>query len=99
VHRMTDLPARTFGLRERGRLTPGYFADIVMFDPVTIACGPLHTRSDLPAGEGRLFCDAIGVEHVLVNGEPIVTHGRHTQALPGKVLRSGQDTRTVRPSN
>jgi len=99
VHRMTDLPARTFGLRERGRLTPGYFADIVMFDPDTIACGPLHTRSDLPAGEGRLFCDAIGVEHVLVNGEPIVTHGRHTQALPGKVLRSGQDTQTVRPSN
>lgn len=95
VHRMTDLPARTFGLRDRGRVAPGYFADIVVFDPDTIACGPLYTRYDLPAGAGRLFCDAIGVEHVLVNGEPIVAEGRHTDALAGTLLRSGRDTRTV----
>jgi len=95
VHRMTDLPARTFGLRERGRLAPGYFADIVVFDPQTIACGPIHSRNDLPAGAGRLFCDAIGVEHVFVNGQQIVDHGKHTQALPGRVLRSGRDTETV----
>lgn len=95
VHRMTDLPARTFGLRDRGRLAEGYYADIVIFDPDTIACGPLHTRNDLPAGAGRLYCDAIGVHHVLVNGQLIVTEGHSTGALPGTVLRSGRDTRTV----
>lgn len=95
VYRMTDLPARTFGLRERGRIAPNYFADIIVFDPDTIACGPLHSRHDLPAGAARLFCEAVGVAHVVVNGEPIVTHGRHTEALPGKVLRSGSDTHTV----
>lgn len=95
VHRMTDLPARTFGLRDRGRLAEGYHADIVVFNPDTIACGPLHTRNDLPAGAGRLYCDAIGVEHVLVNGEPIIAAGARTGALPGTVLRSGRDTRTV----
>lgn len=95
VHRMTDLPARTFGLRGRGRIAPGYFADIVVFDPDSIACGPLYTRHDLPAGAARLFCDAIGVEHVVVNGIPIVANGKHTEELPGKVLRSGSDTQTV----
>lgn len=95
VHRMTDLPARTFGLRDRGRLAEGYHADIVVFDPDTIACGPLHTRNDLPAGAGRLYCEAIGVEHVLVNGQPIIAAGKSTGALPGTVLRSGRDTRTV----
>ena len=95
VHRMTDLPARTFGLHGRGRIAAGYFADIVVFDPDSIACGPLHTRHDLPAGFGRLFCDAIGVEHVVVNGVAVVTHGEHTEYLPGKVLRSGSDTLTV----
>lgn len=95
VHRMTDLPARTFGLRERGRLAEGYHADIVVFDPDSIACGPLHTRNDLPAGAGRLYCEAIGVEHVLVNGQPIIAAGKSTGALPGTVLRSGRDTRTV----
>jgi len=95
VRRMTDLPARTFGLRDRGRLAEGYHADIVVFDPDTIACGPLHTRNDLPAGAGRLYCEAIGVEHVLVNGQPIIAEGMSTGALPGTVLRSGRDTRTV----
>lgn len=95
VHRMTDLPARTFGLKDRGRLAEGYHADIVVFDPDTIACGPLHTRNDLPAGAGRLYCDAIGVVHVLVNGQPIIAGGESTGALPGTVLRSGRDTRTV----
>jgi len=99
VRRMTDLPARTFGLRGRGRVAPGYFADIVMFDPDRIACGALHTRYDLPAGAGRLYCEAIGVEHVLVNGEQIVANGQHTEALPGTVLRSGRETETVPIAN
>ena len=97
VHQITEKPARLFGLRERGRVEEGYRADLVVFDPDTIASGPVYTRTDLPAGAGRLYADAIGVDHVLVGGTPIVTHGEFTGALPGEVLRSGRDTDTVTP--
>ncbi len=97
VHQITEKPARLFGLRERGRVEQGYRADLVVFDPDTIASGPVYTRTDLPAGAGRLYADAIGVDHVLVGGTPIVTKGEYTGALPGSVLRSGRDTETVTP--
>jgi N-acyl-D-aspartate/D-glutamate deacylase len=97
VHQITEKPARLFGLRDRGRVEAGYRADLVVFDPDTIASGPVYTRTDLPAGAGRLYADAIGVDHVLVGGTPIVTHGEFTGALPGEVLRSGRDTDTVTP--
>jgi N-acyl-D-aspartate/D-glutamate deacylase len=97
VHQITEKPARLFGLRERGRVEEGYLADLVVFDPDTIASGPVYTKTDLPAGAGRLYADAIGVDHVLVGGTPIVTNGEYTGALPGNVLRSGRDTDTVTP--
>ena len=97
VHQITEKPARLFGLRDRGRVEEGYRADLVVFDPDTIASGPVYTRTDLPAGAGRLYADAIGVDHVLVGGTPIVAHGEFTGALPGEVLRSGHDTYTVTP--
>jgi N-acyl-D-aspartate/D-glutamate deacylase len=95
IHRMTDLPARVFGLRDRGLLRLGYWADIVLFDPATIGCGPIYSRKDLPGGAARLFCDAIGVGHVIVNGQQILRNGEPTGALPGTILRSGRDTCTV----
>lgn len=95
IHRMTQLPARTFGLRNRGVIAIDCHADVVVFDPDTIACGPLHTRTDLPHGAERLFCEAIGVAHVIVNGREIIDHGKPTGHLPGQVLRSGRDTATV----
>jgi len=95
VHRLTDVPARVFGLRDRGLIANGYWADLVVFDPQTVGCGPLYTRRDLPRGAARLYCDAVGIQHVVVNGREIIRHGRATGVLAGKVLRSGRDTRTV----
>jgi len=95
IHRMTGLPAAVFGLRDRGTLQNGSFADIVIFDPDTIGAGPIYSRSDLPGGNARLFCDAIGVRDVIVNGSPIIRDGEFTGRMPGRVLRSGKDTVSV----
>lgn len=95
VHMMTDVPARLFGLRERGRIAPGWHADLVIFDPRTIGPEPIHTRNDLPGGSERLFAGAYGIRSVIVNGSEIVAEGEPTGARPGTVLRSGRDTDTV----
>jgi N-acyl-D-aspartate/D-glutamate deacylase len=95
VHLITDRQARLYGITGRGRLAEGWHADIVVFDEETIGKGPVHTRFDLPAGAGRLFAEAEGIEHVLVNGTEIVTGTEPTGATPGTLLRSGRDTETV----
>jgi N-acyl-D-aspartate/D-glutamate deacylase len=95
VRLLTDVPAKLYGLTGRGRLAEGAIADVVVFDPAQVASGPVYTRYDLPGGAGRLYADAIGVEHVLVNGTEIVRGGKHTGALPGTILHSGRDTETV----
>ena len=95
IHMLTDAPARLFGLRERGRIQQGWRADLVVFDPDTIDSGEMRMVDDLPGGSPRLFADSIGVDHVLVNGEPIVSDGQATDARPGTLLRSGRDTETV----
>jgi N-acyl-D-aspartate/D-glutamate deacylase len=96
IRQLTDIPARLYGLRDRGRLVPGAWADVVVLDPNSIGHGTVRTRADLPGGASRLYAEAEGVEHVLVNGTEIVRSGTFTDALPGRVLRSGTDTTTVR---
>ena len=78
VRRLSSLPAENLRLRDRGLLRPGCFADIVVFDPATIAD---HATFDDPHRY------ASGVVHVLVNGVPVIRAGEHTGALPGRVVR------------
>jgi N-acyl-D-aspartate/D-glutamate deacylase len=95
VHLLTDVPARLYGIKERGRVEPGWHADLVVFDPETVGSRPALERHDLPAGGLRLYAESTGVHHVLVAGVPVVEGGALTDATPGAVLRSGRDTETV----
>jgi N-acyl-D-aspartate/D-glutamate deacylase len=95
VKALTDDPARLFGLTDRGRLEPGFFADIVLFDPETVGATPAALVSDLPSGAVRLTSGSTGVARVLVNGVTTVIDGAATGELPGVALRSGRDTETV----
>ena len=92
VRKLTDQPARFYGLKGRGRIAPGWCADIMVFDPATIDSDKVEVRNDMPGGQPRLFAGAIGIDRVLVNGVEVVTRGAATGALPGTVLRSGRDT-------
>jgi N-acyl-D-aspartate/D-glutamate deacylase len=94
VHMLTAQPANLYGMHDRGVLREGARADVVVFDETTIGSTPVETRFDLPGGAGRLYADATGIGHVLVNGVEVVVDGGFTGALPGRVLRSGTDTRT-----
>jgi N-acyl-D-aspartate/D-glutamate deacylase len=77
VRRLTLLPATNLGIANRGALRPGYFADVVVFDPNTIAA---HATFEKPMQY------ATGVVHVFVNGQQILRDGEHTNAKPGRVV-------------
>ncbi|MEU6976017.1 D-aminoacylase [Streptomyces sp. NPDC046371] len=95
VKMLSDDPARLFGLRERGRITEGFHADLVLFDPERIDAGPATLVHDLPGDSPRLDSRAVGIVSVRVNGVETVRDDEVTGAIPGRVLRSGRDTRTV----
>jgi N-acyl-D-aspartate/D-glutamate deacylase len=95
VQLMTQAPARHFGLIDRGELREGAKADLVVVDPDRVGTGPVVRADDLPGNSWRLTSAPEGVQHVFVNGLEIVRGGELTNALPGRVLRSGKDTRTV----
>ncbi len=95
VNQLTDVPARLYGIHDRGRVAEGWWADLVLFDPTRVGHGPERTRDDLPGGASRLYAEAEGIEHVIVNGTEIVSGGEFTGETPGAVLRSGTDTDTV----
>lgn len=96
VHHLTEAPARLFGLRDRGRIVEGAFADVVIFDPDTVGATEPVLVADLPGNGKRLWTQATGVRRVLVNGTTTVLDGEPTEALPGTLLRSGRHTDTVR---
>ncbi|MEE8604752.1 MAG: amidohydrolase family protein, partial [Candidatus Aminicenantaceae bacterium] len=77
IKKVTSKPAAKLGLKDRGSLKQGNFADIVIFDPITIA----DTATFIEPHQYP-----VGIDYVLVNGTTIIDHGRHTEKLPGKVL-------------
>ncbi len=95
VNKLTDVPARLYGLKERGRVEEGWWADLVVFDAAEVAPAEVEVREDLPGGAWRLYSEAVGVHHVFINGEHAVRDGGFTDARPGTLLRSGRDTEPV----
>ncbi|WP_329228669.1 D-aminoacylase [Streptomyces canus] len=95
VKMLTDDPAQLFGLRERGRIEEGFHADLVLFDPERIAAGTATLVHDLPGDSPRLDSKAIGIRAVWVNGVEAIRDDVVSGSVPGRVLRSGRDTRTV----
>jgi len=78
VHKMSGMPARRFGLTDRGAVAPGMAADLVVFDPGTVGS---HATFEEP------MRPPTGIDRVIVNGAVVMEAGRHTGASPGRVLR------------
>ncbi|MGE0816757.1 MAG: amidohydrolase family protein [Vicinamibacterales bacterium] len=88
IRKLTSFPAATLRIKERGQLAPGYFADVVAFDPATIA---EHATYEQPHQY------ATGMRHVWVNGVQVLKDGEHTSATPGRVVRGPGWTGDTRP--
>jgi N-acyl-D-amino-acid deacylase len=84
---MTGLPAREFGIAQRGTLADGNFADLTIFDPQTIIDTATFEEPRQPAA---------GIEHVFVNGVSVWSDGKATGALPGAVLKPAASKTIVR---
>ena len=95
VHYLTGRPGRAVRTARTRRHRRGARADVEVFDPATVGPGPVSMQFDLPGGAGRVYGEAVGVHHVVVNGVPCVEHGELLDARPGGLLRSGRDTSTV----
>ncbi len=78
IRKMTTLPAATLKIDRRGALEPGFYADVVIFDPQTI-------QDHATFAEPQQF--ATGVKHVFVNGVQVIQDGEHTGATPGRIVR------------
>jgi N-acyl-D-aspartate/D-glutamate deacylase len=92
VRKLTSEPAALFRFEGRGVLRPGAFADVAVFDPATVAPGPLRRVRDFPADADRLTADQPeGMRHVLVNGTPIRSDGKaELGARPGRLVAQGR---------
>lgn len=91
VRRLSGLQADIFNFTDRGYLRTGGYADVVVFDPGTVAPGPTRRVHDFPANSSRLTADRpIGIRHVFVNGTAIgkdeVALDLEPEALPGHVI-------------
>ena len=89
IRKLSGQQADIFGFADRGYLRPGAWADVAVFDPVTVAPGPIRRVRDFPANAERLTADQpVGMQHVVVNGTPIQVDGARTDAgNVGRVVR------------
>jgi N-acyl-D-amino-acid deacylase len=89
--RLSAYPAMAVGLKDRGALTEGKAADVIVYDPDTVDALPQERAYDYPAGEWRLIQKAVGYDRIIVNGATTFIDGECTDATPGKLLRHGAD--------
>ena len=89
VHKLCAQPADLFGIRDRGRLAPGQWADLLLFDPATVGRGKPERVFDLPAGASRLTTPGAGVHGVWINGQRVADGSGVAPDAPtaGRVLR------------
>jgi N-acyl-D-amino-acid deacylase len=87
IRQITQIPAGLCGFGDRGLLHQGYWADVMIFDPETIALDTKGPVADFPGGEARFSARPKGVHYTIVNGTVIVRDGELTGALPGRVLK------------
>jgi N-acyl-D-aspartate/D-glutamate deacylase len=87
VHRLSAKPAAVLGLKDRGTLSVGAFADVNVFDPAALQIGYPEYVNDFPNGKGRLRVGATGYAATLVNGVVVTEQGRNTGLRPGRVIR------------
>ncbi len=87
VRMLTLVPATYWGFADRGLIREGMAADLVVFDPDTIAAEMPEVVNDLPAGAKRLVQRCRGIAATVVNGETVLREGKPTGALPGRLLR------------
>jgi len=87
VWRLTGMPATVHALADRGFVREGAWADLLVIDRAELKAGHARLARDFPAGSERYVIDADGYDAVVVNGQVLLEHGRHSGALPGHVLR------------
>ncbi|HRE02965.1 MAG TPA: amidohydrolase family protein, partial [Ilumatobacteraceae bacterium] len=87
VRRLTSVPAKVFGIADRGVIAPGAYADINVIDIGAVELDHPEFVHDLPGGAGRFVQRASGYRWTLVNGAPVLADGARTGALPGHMLR------------
>jgi len=90
IRRLTFQPARILGLRDRGLVREGLAADLIVFDLSSIGVKEDEVTLDGPSGTPRRVQGAEGVHNVVVGGQVVLEQGKHTGALPGRVLRAGR---------
>ena len=87
--RLSAYPAMAVGLKDRGALTEGSPADVIVYDPDRVDALEQERRFDYPAGEWRLVQRATGYDRTIVNGVTTFIDGECTEATPGTLLRHG----------